>query len=299
MIFLNGKYIHEQEAKLEHNDRGFLLSDGVFETMRAYNGEIYCLSDHYERLKKSARFLDIPFSITLQEMQDITKQLLEKNGLKEKDASLRLTLTRGTGPRGLLPPENINPTLMLTSFPFAGSVAKPLKVVVSDIRRNEFSPLSNIKSLCYLDNIVARRNAAKQGADECIMLNTQGNIACASVANVFIVTSKGIITPRLEDGVLPGITRKIVLSICKENHIPIYEEKVTENDLMKAKEVFFTNRLIEIQSVMQINNQLINGGKIGDMTSMLSKLYRDRIAHTIDCTIEKKHEKYSLAMSKL
>lgn len=277
MIFLNGKYILEQDAKLEHNDRGFLLSDGIFETMRAYDGKISGLSYHYERLKKSARYLDIPFAMTLQDFVNVANKLLEKNGLSGKSASLRVTLTRGTGPRGLLPPENVVPTLMFAAFPFSPAIAKPLKVVISKFRRNEFSPLSNIKSLCYLDNIIARRDAAKEGADECILLNTKNNVACASVANIFIVTERGIITPKLEDGVLPGITRQLIIKICRENSFPIYEETISETDLMNAKEVFFTNRLIEIQPVMQINSKLINGGKVGDVVTMLQKLYKNNL----------------------
>src|SRR5207249_2319066 len=114
--------------------------------------------------------------------------------------------------------------------------SKPLKVVISAIRRNELSPISNMKTLCYLDNIIARRDAAKQGADECIFLNTKGNVACASVANIFVVTEKGIITPRLEDGVLPGITRMLILKICKINNFAVFEESITESQLLKAKE---------------------------------------------------------------
>lgn len=260
----------------------FLLSDGIFETMRCYEGMILSLSDHYTRLKKSADFLGIPFSMSLEELKSVTKSLLERNMLIDKDASLRMTLTRGTGPRGILPPESVKPTLMITAFPFQAHVPKLLKVIISTIRRNESSPLSNIKSLCYLDSVLARRDAAKVGADECIFLNTTGNVACASVANIFLVTSKGVITPRLEDGVLPGITRKIIIEICKSNNIPVFEEAISEADLMKSKEVFFTNRLVEIQPVIQINTTLINEGKVGDMTAHLQKLYKNFVAKQLD-----------------
>lgn len=290
MIYLNGKFVTEQEAKIEHNDRGFLLSDGIFETMRVYDGEVACLSDHYERLKKSAEDLNIPFSMTQQEIKKIVYELLEKNELRCKNASLRLTLTRGTGPRGLLPPENINPTLMLTAFPLGTNQPKPLKVVVSDIRRNESSPLSNIKSLCYLDNIIARQRASKKGADECILLNTQGFVACASVANIFIVTEDGIITPRLEDGILPGITRKAVIEICKKHNIRIFEKAINETELMKAKEVFFTNRLVEIQPVVQINEKLINEGRVGEVTVMIQNLYKNFLANDFDLKKSKLQE---------
>lgn len=285
MIYLNGNYVTDQDAKLEHNDRGFLLSDGIFETMRSYDGKIFSLSSHFERLKKSAEFLGIPFFLTLQDLSDVVYSLLEKNALDGKNASLRITLTRGTGPRGLLPPDNVKPTLMIATFPFTGAISNPLKVIISEIRRNETTPLSNIKSLCYLDNILARRDAMKQGADECILLNTKGQVACASVANVFIVTSKGIITPRLENGVLPGITRRIVIDLCKENGLPVFEGVISEEELMNAKEIFLTNRLIEIQPVIEVNSKLINEGKIGDVVISLQKLYKNLVA--IQCNSKK------------
>jgi len=277
MIYINGKYFSDQEAKIESNDRGFLLGDGIFETMRVYGGKIFCFNDHYDRLKNSADYLDIPFTMPPDEVKQIIEALLEKNELSNKDASVRLTLTRGSGPRGLLPPINVHTTLMLTAAPFTMNAHKPLTALISEIRRNEFSPLSNIKSLCYLDNIIARNSAAKNGFDECIMLNTKGIVACASVANVFIVTQDKVITPRLEDGVLPGITRKMVINICNANNITVDEEAISESDLMHADEVFFTNSLIEIQPVAQINNKLINEGKIGEITLKLQKFYKTSI----------------------
>jgi branched-chain amino acid aminotransferase len=280
MIYLNGNFIDQDEAKIETNDRGFLLSDGIFETIRVYSGVISRLSDHYNRLKKSADFLNIPFVMSFNELNLALHTLLEKSDLKDKDASMRLTLTRGTGPRGLLPPEKVNPTVMITAFFFPETVHKPYKVMISQIKRNESSPLSNIKSLCYLDNIIARKQADEKGFNECIFLNTQGHVACGSVANIFIVTDKGIVTPRIEDGILPGITRSVVIKICEENNIRVFEQTILLSDLLTAKEVFFTNRLIEIQPVIQINEQLINDGNIGQMTTMLQTLYRNNLAYS-------------------
>jgi len=289
MIYLNGVFVSDDDGKIYSNDRGFLLSDGIFETMRAYDGVVANLTDHYDRLKKSADYLGIPLSITAQKLMEITKALLEKNALDEKNSSLRLTLTRGTGPRGLLPPANINPTLMITAFPFTGSIANHVKVIISNIRRNETSPLCNIKSLCYLDNIIAKRDAMAKGADDCLLLNTKGFLACGSIANIFIVTEKGILTPRIEDGALPGITRKALLNLSKSNGYPIFEESINESDVVKAKEVFFTNRLIEIQPVIQVNSNTINNGEVGEVTTALIKLYKDYIKTQVNHHLEKKN----------
>jgi branched-chain amino acid aminotransferase len=283
MIYLNGQYVLEQKARLSHTDRGFLLSDGLFETMRCYEGSICNLSDHFKRLKKSADDIDIPFSMSLQELQDVAYLLLEKNALNGANASLRITLTRGMGSRGLLPPEFVKPTLMITAFPFTSAAPHSVKIVTSSIRRNEFSPLSKMKSLCYLDNILSRKNAVKNGADDCILLNTKEQITCGSASNIFIVTSKDIITPRIEDGVLPGITRKIVIDLCKSNDLPISEKSISEKELNNAKEIFLTNRLIEIQPVIQINSRLINAGKIGEMVILLKKLYNEYIRNQCEC----------------
>ena len=282
MIYLNGQYVLEQNAKLEHNDRGFLLSDGLFETIRCYEGFSCNLSDHFERLKKSAANLEIEFSMSFQELKSAVYLLLKKNGLNGKNASLRITLTRGIGPRGLLPPEIVKPTLMITAFPFVSSAHNSVKTVISSIRRNESSPLSKMKSLCYLDNILARQTAIKEGFDDCILLNTKGKIACGSASNLFIVTSKGIITPPTADGVLPGITRKIVIDLCKSNNLPIYEESINEKELIDANEIFFTNRLIEIQPVLQVRSKLINSGKIGKTVTLLKKLYHDHVLGQIE-----------------
>lgn len=277
MIYLNGSYLPEQNAKIECSDRGFLLGDGIFETLRVYNGIVSCLSDHYTRLKQSANYLGLPFTLLLSEIEDIISTLLVMNKLDQDDATLRITLSRGIGPRGLLPPNKTKVTCMMTVFPFLKKEVRPLDTLIANIRRNELSPLSNIKSLCYLDNIMARQFAEQRGADECIMLNTQGRVACASAANIFIVARKGIITPPLDEGVLPGITRKIILKLCEINDIPVFEEKIFVTDLMEAKEIFFTNRLIEIQPVKKVNNKLINKGGTGEFTLKIQDKYKNYI----------------------
>lgn len=278
-IYLNGSYVNDEDPILKYNDRGFLLGDGIFETMRVYEGNVFCLEDHYTRLKKSANDLEIPLAMTLKDFKNIINNLLKVNDLSSKNASLRITLTRGPGPRGIVPSMNLNPTIMaVASLISPLSDANTYKLIVSKkTRRNENSVLSRIKSLCYLENILAKMEATKIGADDSIILNSKGYIACASVANIFIINEKGVITPRLEDGVLPGITRKIVIDICRSNNISVFEESITESDLMKAKEVFLTNQLIEIQAVVQVNFKLINDGKIGKTVLMLKDFYKNKI----------------------
>lgn len=278
MIFLNGKFIPSNEFKIEVSDRGFLLSDGLFETMRVYNGKVFGLEDHYARLVVGSGVLKIPVTISLDEMNIIISKLLDANELSQKDATLRITLTRGSGPRGLLPPAEPKPTVMVTVAPFPASHHAPVNLhICTTTRRNERSPLSNIKSLCYLDNILAKMEAVENKADDAILLNTRDNVASASAGNIFIVTADNtIITPRIEDGILPGITRKHVIEICRENGMTLVEREITIEDLLAAKEVFITNSIVEIQPVASINKQLVNKGEIGEITARIHGYYTQK-----------------------
>jgi branched-chain amino acid aminotransferase len=286
MIYLNGKFHFFADAKIESNDRGFLLSDGLFETMRSYEGKFFRLKEHFQRLKYGAEFLEIPITFSLSQLESIMVELLEKNGLADKDASFRLTITRGTGPRGLLPPNELKPTIMLAVFVLQEHVAASVKTYITNIGRNERSPLANIKSLSYLDNILARREAVKNDADEGILLNSKGNVAEASAANIFMVSKEGVVmTPKLEDGALPGVTRQVVIDLCNELNIPIHEITISPKILLGAKEVFLTNSLTEIQPVVSVNKQFFVL-QAGNITEQLQAAYNGAVkkAHFISNT---------------
>jgi branched-chain amino acid aminotransferase len=279
MIFLNGSFIQISEASIQASDRGFLLSDGLFETMRVYEGKVFGLKDHYARLVSGSAVLKIPVPMQYPELNEVILKLLEVNDLTQKDATIRVTLTRGSGPRGLLPPADPKPTLMITVAPYPVSQHNPVKLHICRItRRNDRSPLSNIKSLGYGDNILAKMEASENHADDAILLNTKDHVACSSAGNIFIVTNDNkLVTPRIEDGILPGITRKSVIDICKENGIHLVEQAITLDDLLAAKEIFITNSIVEIQPVLSVDNQLINRGQPGEMTARIQGLYAQRV----------------------
>lgn len=282
MIYWNGKIVSPEIAAIAPTDRGFLLGDGLFETMRAYEGRIFALREHWERLKNSADYLKIPLAISCVELEKIANELLDQNNLLGQNASLRLTLTRGSGPRGLLPPKEVQPTLILAAFPLPINLPSSINAWVVDIRRNEFSPLANIKSLNYLDNVLAKMAATQAGADEAILLNSKGDVAEACAANIFLVTEQNqLATPRLEDGALPGITRKMVIHLAKQLHIPVEEKSVTLNDLRSAHEIFLTNSLIEIQSIDQINHHLIGNKNSRPITTQLQAAYARAVSFPV------------------
>ena len=280
MIYYNGTFILPNEFRMSADDRGLLLGDGLFETMRVYQGRVFCLQAHYERMVHGAGILKIPVPLTAIALETAILKLLEKNVLDSQNAIIRVTLTRGSGLRGLLPAPNMQPTLMITAIPFTAQQQKPVTLHISkQTRRNEQSPLSQIKSLCYLDNILARMEAIENHADEAILLNTKGYIASASAANIFIVTNNGvIITPAIEEGVLPGIARHTIITICKEKNIPLVEKTVSIEELDTAKEIFISNSIIEIQPVFSINERLIGDGNAGKITARLQNEYQQKIS---------------------
>lgn len=163
---------------------------------------------------------------------------------------------------------------------------------------NERSPLSNLKSLCYSDNILAKMEEVEHKADDAIMLNTRDKIACASAGNIFIVTHENtVLTPRVEDGILPGITRKLIIEDCKENNIPLIETELAVEDILGAKEVFITNSVLEIQPVAIINDEPVNDGEPGELIPTLKDLYKKRIKKNSIASSEKQYQNPALLVN--
>ncbi len=206
MIYWNGKIRLSEKVGVDTRDRGFLLADGLFETIKINQGNPQFLAEHFNRFTQGAEVLGIPVPLTLQELAQIIQELCAANDLSQKTAALRITLTRGIGTRGLLPADKIRPSLLITIQEFAWMPKLDYQMVIAQkIRRNEKSPLAQIKSLNYLDNVLAKLEAQKQKADDAIMLNTKGMLAGATAANLFCVTGPSLITPRIADGALPAL----------------------------------------------------------------------------------------------
>lgn len=257
-LWLNGELVAEEQARIDPTDRGFLLGDGLFETMAIRNAKIAFSDLHFDRLLKGADVLgmDVPFSI--QTLTEAVSSLIAANNLNETSrAAARLTLTRGPAPRGLAPAASSTPTVMIACF--ALPVPKPsASAILATGRRNEFSPTANVKALPYLDQIMARREAAEAGADDAIMLNTQGKIACATAANLFLWDSDTLITPPLSDGCLAGTTRHMVLEVAKSAGIDAFEESISPSTLANVECAFLTNSLTGIQSLSEVANRKLS-----------------------------------------
>lgn len=275
MIYLNGMIIPEADARIDPADRGFLLGDGLFETMRAYQGQVFKLDAHLERLFSGAEFLNIPVPLRREEFVRVTNRLLQKNELREGDASLRITLTRGVGPRGILPPVPVRPTLLITAHEFLNRKFPPARAVLANRRRNETSPLCGIKSLNYLENILARQEAMKAEVDEALVLNGNDDVVEATTANVFFVMEGKLYTAPVQDGALPGITRDVVLDLARKMGREVIQKSHPVEVCVHADEAFLTNSLIEIRPLVAINHKKIGTGEIGPLTLALQEAYRE------------------------
>ena len=255
MIVLNGRLLDGNQAALDPADRGLLLGDGLFETLLCQAGRALDLAPHLERLAAGARTLGIPFAIPLDEMAEAVAKLLSAKGLTQGPAALRITLTRGAGPRGLLPPRDCRPNLMITAQEAPAADPSPATAVIAKVRRNEFSPCANLKTLNYLDNVLARKEAEERGAEDAIMLNTANRLCCGSASNVFLVFRNRLATPPVSDGVLPGITRAQILAMAPKLGVRIDERSLGLDDLQSARAVFLTNSLIGLRSVASVEGR--------------------------------------------
>jgi branched-chain amino acid aminotransferase len=272
-IHLNGRLVDAGEARIDPADRGLLLADGLFETLRAYGGWPFALDAHLARLAAGAAFLGLPVPQAA-EMAAAVRETLAANNLT--DASIRITMTRGAGPRGLLPPADPVPTLMVAAHSLPPSLPGVMSACLAGIRRNEHSPLAQLKSLAYLDNILALREAAAAGCDEAILLNTAGRIAGGSRSNLFLVLDGVVTTSPPSEGLLAGIARQTVLALAARHGLPAREAALNLADVMRASEAFLTNSLLEVVPLTRLQGRKLPEGP---MAARLRQLYRDSATH--------------------
>lgn len=248
-VFLNGKFLPEAEAVVPVSDRGFLYGDGLFETMRVVNGKPFRLAQHLERLSRGADFLKIKLPFAPKELEKFTAQLIAQNQMP--DAILRVTLTRGPGARGYTPGAEGVPTLVMTlhAAPMLGNSAG-WKLVTSSFRVAADDSLASFKTTSKLLHVMARAGAAEQGADEALLLNTNGEVAETASGNLFWVRDETICTPPLGPGALPGITRAVVLEICQSLGLETGQCVVKPEVLHAAQGIFVTQSAFGIVPVM-------------------------------------------------
>jgi len=278
-IYLNGKFLKPEEANISIFDHGLLYGDGVFEGLRAYNSRIFKLREHLVRLMNSARAIALEISLTKEELEKAIIETVRMNKLK--DAYIRVVVTRGLGDLGIDPRQCSTPTIFIIADRMAlypeEFYTKGLEVVTAAIRRNSPDALNPcIKSLNYLNNILAKIEATRAGVQEAIMLNREGYVAECSGDNIFILKENTIITPPTWVGVLPGITREAVMELAKNRlKLLVKEDMFTTYHVYTADECFLTGSAAEIIPVIKVDNRVIGDGKPGKVTKELIKEFRE------------------------
>jgi branched-chain amino acid aminotransferase len=261
-LSINGVIADAGAARIDPRDRGFTLSDGVFETIRVKRANAPKLAAHLSRLRQGLAVLKLPLAVDDMTLAGWMADLVITNLLA--DAVVRITVSRGVGERGIVPPEPPAPTVVITTSPPPPPPEPARVVIAAGTRRNEHSPTSRIKSLAYLDNVLARQEAIARGADDALMLNTGGAFACASVANVFALIDGELLTPPVTDGALPGIARAAVIALARAS-----ERTITREMLDRASEVFLTN-VLGVRPVIEVEGAAVGDGEPGLITQMIS-----------------------------
>ena len=280
-IYLNNKLVTEPEAVVSVFDHGFLYGDGIYETMRAYDGIVFMLERHIERLRRSASLiqLSVPFPDSI---RNAVYDTIRANSLKS--AYVRVTVSRGKGPIGLDPALCPKPTLVVIAEEFREYPEKyyseGVKFIIAKTRRNLKEALDpKIKSLNFLNNILAKIEAKERGAYESVMLNAEGFIAEGTVCNIFFVKDNILCTPSVDAGVLDGITRELVIDLATEAGMQVSQGYFLPEDLFNASEVFFTNTTSEVMPVSQLEDVTYT---VGDVARRLRRLYRERVSKAVN-----------------
>jgi branched-chain amino acid aminotransferase len=276
-VYLNNRLVQRAEAVVSVFDHGFLYGDGVYETMRAYDGVIFMLDEHLMRLHRSAALTGIAIPVDINQIKDSVYDTMGANSLK--NAYVRLTVSRGYGPIGLDPDLCEAPTFVVIAEEMKEYPKKYYELGISAIiprtRRNLKDAVDpQIKSLNFLNNILAKIEAKKAGSYEAIMVNAAGHLTEGTISNVFFCRGGVLCTPAIECGILDGITRNIVLDLAKREGLSVKEGEFTQDELYGAEEVFATNTTMEVMPVSQIDAVRYGAGKVA---RLLHTVYRGEV----------------------
>ncbi len=276
-IWLDGQLVDEDQAKISVFDHGLLYGDGVFEGIRVYKGKVFKLAEHLNRLYESAKVIRLDIGIDIDTLSKATVETVKANGIDDA-GYIRLVVTRGVGTLGINPFVCKKASVIIIADyiqPYPKELyEKGMKVISASVLRNH--PLSlppQIKSLNYLNNILAKIEAVDAGVDEAIMYNHLGLVAEASVDNVFIIKGGKLITPPVHAGSLEGITRATVMELARKEGIEVIEKNLTRMDLYIADEFFLTGTAAEVIGVVDIDSRMIGDGTPGPITKMLKKKF--------------------------
>ncbi len=284
-VFINGQYFDEQDARISVFDHGLLYGNGVFEGIRCYRGEPFRLAEHIDRLFDSAHSIHLAIRLTKDELAAAVAETVKLNELQ--NAYVRLVVTRGTGPApGFDPAWACEPSIIIIAAPISlyppAAYEQGMKLVTASTIRNPDASVSpRVKSLNYLNNILAKLEGMNAGCAEAIMLNQHGDVAECTADNIFVVKTGELRTPAIDAGILVGITRGIVIDLATRENIPVAETCVTRYDLYTADECFITGSAAEIVPIIAIDDRTIGLGKPGPITRRMISAFQELIGGPI------------------
>ena len=277
-VYINGTFFDKDEARVSVFDHGLLYGDGVFEGLRSYGGKVFRLREHLDRLWESAKAIHLQIPITLEAMTDAVNESLQVNGID--DGYVRLVVTRGVGTLGLDPAQTSDPQVIIiadriTLYP-EEFYTNGLKIVTVSTVRNHPAALSpRIKSLNYLNNILAKIEGKQAGCIEALMLNHKGEVAECTGDNIFLVRHGELLTPPREAGILDGVTRQAVIELAVESGLSVREIPLTRHDVFIADECFLTGTAAEVIPVIEVDSRTIGDGIPGPITrDLIEKFHK-------------------------
>jgi branched-chain amino acid aminotransferase len=276
-VYINGRFVPQEDATISVFDHGLLYGDGVFEGLRVYHGRVFRLREHIRRLYESAKAIWLEIPLDFDEMCNAVNEAVRVNKLV--DGYVRLVVTRGVGTLGLDPNRCSHPQVIIIAdrielYP-RELYEKGLEIVTVSVQRNHPAALSpRIKSLNYLNNILAKIEGLQAGCIEALMLNHKGEVAECTGDNIFLVRAGVLYTPPLEAGILAGITRDAVIELAREANIPVRETPLTKHDVYIADEVFLTGTAAEVIPVVKVDSRTIGNGTPGPITRDLERRFK-------------------------
>lgn len=276
-VYINGKHYDKEDAKISVYDHGLLYGDGVFEGLRSYGGKVFRLEQHLRRLWDSAQAIWLQIPMSREEVASAIQNTLSINGIQ--DGYIRLVVTRGAGSLGLDPNKTSHPQVIIITDYIAlypeELYQKGLQIVTASTVRNHAAALSpRIKSLNYLNNILAKIEGLQAGCIEALMLNVRGEVAECTGDNVFIVRDRAVVTPPVDAGVLEGVTREAVMELARQAGLPVSERPLTRHDVYVADECFLTGTAAEVVPVVKVDSRTIGKGTPGPITRDLMERFR-------------------------